>query len=80
MSEWKSKGYSTGIPDECPEELEAEKLVPSYHMLAIAILSNDIRLRSLGMTVSTSVWYRELKRVEIEDRYAGKTNRQKRLF
>jgi predicted phosphoadenosine phosphosulfate sulfurtransferase len=40
--------YSEGIPDEAITSLEKINRVPSYKSIAIAILQNDLMLRSLG--------------------------------
>jgi len=79
LKEWRCKGYSDGIPDECPEELERENLVPSYRLIAQAILSNDVQLRTLGFSTSHSAWYNELKRIEYEQK-SNRKNRQRNLF
>lgn len=65
-----------GIPDEVPAELADELLAPSYKAIAIALLNNDMQLRSLGFEGKHSKWYDVLKRIEIEAR----PNEQQRLF
>lgn len=74
--DWMGKGYSDGIPDDCPEELERLGLVPSYRMIATAILDNDIGLRSLGFTTKQSAWYAEIKRIEIQGRKPDEPQQQ----
>jgi len=56
------------IPDEVPESLAAECLAPSYKAIAVAILTSDHYLRSLGYSAPSSPWYYELKRSEIKQR------------
>ncbi len=79
IRDWTGKGYSDGIPDECPKQLERLGLVPSYRMIATAILDNDIGLRSLGFTSKHSVWYDEIKRIETQGRKPDEPQQQ-RLF
>lgn len=67
IKSWKNKGYPDDIPDEIPIELEKTNLVPSYKMIAKAILSNDISLKSLGYTPKKSKWYSILKKIEVEN-------------
>lgn len=43
-----SRCYSDGIPDDAPRKLRATNRVPSYRAIAVAILSNDHQLSSLG--------------------------------
>jgi predicted phosphoadenosine phosphosulfate sulfurtransferase len=68
LNRWSKQGYSDGIPDEVPDELMRLGLAPSYKAIAMAILKNDLTFSSLGFTGTTSAWYSELKRIELEDR------------
>lgn len=68
ISRWEARCYSEGIPDEAPLELERRNLVPSYRRIAIAILKNDVSLKSLGLTATKSKYYDFYKRIEIEKR------------
>lgn len=61
---WKLKGYPVDIPDEAPLELESEGLVPSYRLIAKALLSNDLQLLSLGFAPKRSIYYDILKKIE----------------
>jgi predicted phosphoadenosine phosphosulfate sulfurtransferase len=61
---WENRCYNTGIPDECPVEID--DMVPSYKKIAIAILKND--LRGLGFEPKQSKYYSILKRIEIQAR------------
>jgi predicted phosphoadenosine phosphosulfate sulfurtransferase len=45
---WEMRCYFNGIPDEAITSLEKINRVPSYKSIAIAILKNDLLLRSLG--------------------------------
>ena len=65
---WESRGYSDGIPDEVPLRLSQLKLAPSYKQIAIAILKNDIPLKSLGFEPKKSKYYHALKKQEIFER------------
>lgn len=64
IESWKLKGYPEDIPDESPEELESLGLVPSYRLIAKALLSNDLQLLSLGFTPKKSIYYNILKKIE----------------
>lgn len=45
---WKNRYYSNGIPEEVPHKVMKVNAAPSYKAIAIAILKNDITLKSLG--------------------------------
>ena len=47
---WMDRCYSNGIPDQLPRHLESTNRAPSYRKIAIAILKNDMKLRTLGFT------------------------------
>jgi len=68
ISTWRARGYGQDIPDEVPDELMREGLAPSYKAIAIALLSNDLLLSSLGYSTPHSKWYDALKRIEIDAR------------
>lgn len=63
---WEKRCYADGIPDEVPDEISDR--VPSYKRIAMAILRNDISLKSLGFTPRFSEAYYQLKKIEIEAR------------
>ncbi len=69
---WKARGYPEDIPDEVPHELRKLGVAPSYKAIALALLTNDMNLESLGFTAPVSKWYSAFKRVEIEQRKANK--------
>lgn len=62
---WEARGYSGGIPDEVPEGLSRDCLAPSYKAICLAILNNDVALKSLGHTPRRSRWYDALKQIEL---------------
>lgn len=68
IKDWKGKGYPEDIPDDVPDALMKQRLAPSYKAIALAILSNDINLESLGFTAPKSRWYSHFKRIELEQR------------
>ena len=68
IDEWQKKGYTRGIPDEAPFELEKRGLVPSYRMICIAIMKNPNNLESLGFQREKCDIYQEIKREEIYNR------------
>ena len=61
---WLKCGYPMDIPDHVPHVLMQKNLAPSYKAIALAILSNDINLHSLGFSDNTP-WYSAIKRHEI---------------
>jgi predicted phosphoadenosine phosphosulfate sulfurtransferase len=61
---WEARCYKDGLPDDVPQEIFDK--VPSYKMIAKAILKNDIEL--LGIIKPVSKYYSLLKRIEIEAR------------
>jgi len=63
---WEANCYSNGIPDKAPLRLEQLGKVPTYRIICKAILKND--LSELGIYPKTSIYYHELKRIEIEAR------------
>lgn len=71
IHEWEQKCYKDGIPDETPIEINDK--VPSYKSICLAILNNDLNLKSLGFTPKPSIYYSMLKRIEIDARsFEGK--------
>ena len=64
ITEWESRCYKKGLPDEAPIELN--KIVPSYKQIAICILNNN--LKPLGIEGKKSKYYSILKRIEIDQR------------
>tara|TARA_Y100000310_G_C20563990_1_gene754529 strand:- start:579 stop:878 length:300 start_codon:yes stop_codon:yes gene_type:complete len=68
IGEWKEKGYHDDIPDEVPDVLMRLNKAPSYRQVCLAILTNDVSLKSLGLTPKVSSYYNELKRIEINAR------------
>jgi predicted phosphoadenosine phosphosulfate sulfurtransferase len=65
---WEARCYFDGIPDEAPHELEIRNKVPSYRLIAFAILKNDVSLKTLGYSPTKSKWYDYYKRIEIQGR------------
>ena len=63
---WEKKCYSNGIPDFVPTEISWA--CPSYKKIAIAILSNDHPLKSLGFEPKQSKYYDSLKKIELSKR------------
>ena len=45
---WKTRCYSSGIPDEVPAKVAASGRAPSWRAVAIALLQNDLHLYQLG--------------------------------
>ena len=70
MTTWEERCYSDGIPDEIPEGLSKSLRAPSYKAIAIAILKNDLPLKSLGFSGTHSEWYDALKREKREQESA----------
>lgn len=53
--------YFDGIPDEVTDKLMASMKVPSYKAIALAILNNDVAMRTLGFDGKVTGWYYVLK-------------------
>lgn len=66
IERWENRCYPEGIPDEVPNEIK--DLAPSYKKIAVAILNNDITLKSLGFTAKKSEYYNIYKKIELEKR------------
>jgi len=60
---WEHRCYFSGIPDEVPKEIN--ELCPSYKRIALAILKNDVTLKSLGFTPKVSQCYNQIKKAEL---------------
>jgi predicted phosphoadenosine phosphosulfate sulfurtransferase len=65
LTQWESMGYRNCIPDEADKVLESFNLVPSYRLICMAIMKNDIHLTSLGMSKPKCNLYNEIKRSEL---------------
>ncbi len=63
---WEGRCYPNGIPDEAPVEIFDK--VPSYKRIAMAILRNDVPLKSLGFTPTKSKYYSALKKIELSEK------------
>ena len=68
VKEWEQRCYFEGIPDEVPTRLYQLKKAPSYKAIAVAILTNDHCLKSLGQQPPKSVYYDVLKKIELKER------------
>ena len=67
---WENRCYPEGLPDEVP--MEINDMVPNYRRIAIAILRNDVALKSLGFTPKPCEAYNNLKRIGIAKRNENK--------
>ena len=65
IKQWEQKGYSNGIPDDAPSELEKRGLVPSYRMICITLMRNPYNLEKLGIAREKCKIYSDLKRAEL---------------
>jgi predicted phosphoadenosine phosphosulfate sulfurtransferase len=63
LKTWKSRCYLNGIPDEAPMQLEKINRVPSYRCIAMAILNNDLMLRSIGFYEEEGDLAKELRQI-----------------
>ena len=64
MKAWESRCYSGGIPDEVSDKLMKSGRVPSYKAIALALLNNDVTLKSLGYVGKYSEYYGMIKKSE----------------
>jgi predicted phosphoadenosine phosphosulfate sulfurtransferase len=65
---WEGRGYPRGIPDEAPPRLEAALRVPSYRLICMAIMKNDVTLATLGYQRQQCAAYMAIKRIELRER------------
>jgi predicted phosphoadenosine phosphosulfate sulfurtransferase len=56
---WMIRGYPTGIPDEAPYELEADRKVPSWRRVCKSLLRNDYWCKGLSFTQHRSEAYQK---------------------
>lgn len=56
---WIDHGYSEGIPDEAPYELEAKRDVPSWRRVCKALLRNDYWCKGMSFTQHRSEAYKQ---------------------
>ena len=70
ISMWERRCYRQGIPDEVTNKLISSGRVPSYKAIAIALLKNDVSLKSLGFSEPKSEYYDYYKRRELAARKA----------
>lgn len=75
MTTWERRCYCDGIPDEVPHKLAQSGRVPSYKAVAMAILRNDMILKSLGFEGKRSQYYEALR-----DERKKNLSSQMRLF
>jgi predicted phosphoadenosine phosphosulfate sulfurtransferase len=54
---WVERGYTDGIPDEAPYELEAQRLAPSWRRVCKSLLRNDYWGKGLGFSQHKSAAY-----------------------
>lgn len=57
MENWKGRGYTSGIPDAAPPELENKQWAPSWRRLCKVLLRNDYWCKGLGLTQPKSDAY-----------------------
>ena len=63
---WVKRCYKEGIPDTVPFEVYDK--APSWQKIAMCVLKNDLYLTGLGFKGFESVYYGELKRIELKAR------------
>ncbi len=63
IEKWKQRCYKKDIPDEVPISLKDK--VPSYKIIALCILKNDMYLKGLGFNTKNTDWYNYYKRIEL---------------
>src|SRR6187549_2368876 len=67
---WERRCYSSGLPDEVPNEID--DLVPSYKRICIAIMKGD--LEYIGISRPVSQYYGMLKCIELGKQYIKPKN------
>jgi predicted phosphoadenosine phosphosulfate sulfurtransferase len=74
INKWKKCGYDE-IPEEIPLRIFQLDLAPSYKSICILLLNNEFNIdRS-----KKSIWYSELKRIELTQKGKIKINNQLKL-
>jgi predicted phosphoadenosine phosphosulfate sulfurtransferase len=61
---WHDRGYTEGIPDEAPPELEKKYWAPSWRRLCKVLLRNDWWCKGLGMTQPKSEAYQKYMQIK----------------
>lgn len=61
---WHDRGYTQGIPDEAPPELEKKYWAPSWRRLCKVLLRNDWWCKGLGMTQPKSEAYQKYMQIK----------------
>ena len=54
---WADRCYSSGLPDEVPDGLLYSGRVPSWKAAGLALLRNDLGLRSLGFAQPAPLYW-----------------------
>lgn len=67
--------YFKDIPDEAITSLEKINRVPSYKSIAVAILKNDLMLRSIGFSEEEGELAKQLRTIQYKS-----LDKQKSLF
>jgi predicted phosphoadenosine phosphosulfate sulfurtransferase len=60
---WVERGYTDGMPDESPYELEAQRLAPSWRRVCKSLLRNDHYCKGLGFTQQKSDAYQAYRQM-----------------
>lgn len=66
IRKWESQGYPEGMPDEAPHRLEEINRVGTYRLLCVALMKNDVTLKTLGYSRPTCSLYMQFKRIELQ--------------
>lgn len=78
---WSERGYSDGIPDEAPYDLEAKRKAPSWRRVCKSLLRNDYWCKGMGFSQHKSDAYQKyldlMKRRRNEWNLKGIGGRQK---
>lgn len=64
LSGWHQRGYTEGIPDFAPPELEKKYWAPSWRRLCKVLLRNDWWCKGLGMTQPRSEAYQKYMEIK----------------
>lgn len=69
---WEERGYSNGIPDEAPYDLEAKRIVPSWRRVCKSLLRNDFWCKGLGFTQHKTAAYDKYLKLKKKQREESK--------
>lgn len=65
---WEQRGYSNGIPDQAPANLESKRIAPSWRRICKSLLRNDFWCKGLGFTQHKTEAYEKYLKLKKQQR------------